>query len=232
MKRLCFALIVAIPDAALAQMTSCRLPDQIILPEPRPGAARSQPSAVDGYTLALSWSPEYCRDFPGDDSEQCRPRTGRFGFILHGLWPETSGRTAPRWCVAQRPLTVAVVRQHFCATPSTRLIAHEWAKHGTCAARDPADYFAAARKLFTAVRIPDMDALSRRAGDVGGFKRLFLSLNPAITPSSLVVVTDRKGWLDEIRICLNKQMRTTRCARDRPRGAASDAPLRIWRGRA
>ena len=182
---------------------------------------------VTGYQLALSWSPQYCRTQSKDG--QCNGANGRFGFILHGLWPEGASRDYPQWCTAP-PLTEKIVREQYCTTPSARLIAHEWAKHGTCVTQNPADYFAASRKLYASVRYPDMGALSRRSIDVGAFKRLMSAANPRIVPSSLVVTTDRDGnWLREVRICLTKAMRPEPCPRGRSRGAPDGTPLKIWR---
>lgn len=203
------------PDAAAAQ---------------RPGDEPVRKSAIRGYLLALSWSPQYCRR--GGRDAQCDGSAGRFGFILHGLWPEGAGRDYPQWCAPAKPLSPAIVRAQFCITPSTRLIAHEWAKHGTCATSDPADYFAASRKLYTSIRYPDMDALSRRPKlDAGAFKRAFSAANPRLRPSNLIVTTNRNGgWLREVRVCLDTAFRPEPCPRTRSRGAPDGAPVRIWRG--
>lgn len=220
------------PAAALAQAQSCRVPDHIDIPSvERPADEPVRGGVVQGYTLALSWSPEYCHDHPDDTGEQCNVASGRFGFILHGLWPEGTGSAYPQWCPTSQQLTVAVVRAQFCVTPSTRLIAHEWAKHGSCASRDPADYFAAGRKLFANVRIPDMDALSRRSIDVGNFKRVIAANNPAIMPSALTLSTNRQGWLTEMHICLDKAMRPQPCPRDWGHGAPDGTAVKIWRSR-
>ncbi len=94
--------------------------------------------------------------------------------------------------------------------------------------RNPADYFAASRKLFASVRFPDMAALSRRPLDVGGFKRLMSAANPRIMPSAISVTTERDGsWLREVRICLTKAMIAAPCPRDAPRGAPDGVPLSI-----
>lgn len=218
-----------VPGLALAQ--SCYVPELLSpLQADRPASERARPGVVAGYTLALSWSPEYCRSNAQDTSEQC---TGpnKFGFILHGLWPEgPNGTQPPRFCRASTTIDRDVFRAQFCTMPSSRLIAHQWAKHGSCAARDPADYFAASRKLFASVKIPDMNSLSRRRIDVGGFKRVISALNPAIQPSHMVVVTDRRGdWFEELRICLSRDFRPIPCPRGRPRGAPDGVALKIWR---
>ena len=181
---------------------------------------------VTGYTLALSWSPQYCRSHAEDG--QCDRANGQFGFILHGLWPEGQGNAYPQWCAASPPLSDTVIRDQYCTTPSPRLIVHEWLKHGTCVSHNPADYFAASRKLFASVRLPDMAALSSRPLDVGGFKRLMSAANPRIMPSAISVTTERDGsWLREVRICLTKAMIAAPCPRDAPRGAPDGVPLSI-----
>lgn len=183
---------------------------------------------MSAYVLALSWSPQFCRTRA--DDEQCDRSNGRFGFIVHGLWPQGSGGARPQWCPAA-PLSEAVVRAQFCTTPSVRLIAREWAKHGACSGTSPDDYFAAARRMFSAIRIPDMDALSRRPLDVGAFKRLVAAANPSIRPSALTVETERTGgWLREVRLCLTRSLVPQPCPRGQGTGAPDGTPLRIWRG--
>src|SRR6266576_5176162 len=46
--------------------------------------ASGQPGAFDYYVLALSWSPEFCRRHP--TKAECV--SGKFGFVVHGLWPQ------------------------------------------------------------------------------------------------------------------------------------------------
>jgi ribonuclease T2 len=220
------ALALTLSGQALAQGNICRVPDRLTLPEARkPYDAPSRAVPIRGYTLALSWSPEFCRN-RGDDV-QCDPDNGRFGFILHGLWPEGEGRDAPLWCNAA-PIPRDVARAQFCVMPSPRLMAHEWAKHGSCATRDPRQYFAASRKLFGAIRFPDMNALSRRQIDVGAFKQLMGALNPAVPLSAMTVETNG-GWLQELRICLNMKLLPEACPRSRARGARDTGKLKIWR---
>lgn len=59
--RLAIALALLAGSAPLsAQAYQCRVPDKITVPQVRPdGPVRR--TAVTGYTLALSWSPEFCK---------------------------------------------------------------------------------------------------------------------------------------------------------------------------
>ncbi|AHE54914.1 ribonuclease T2 family protein [Sphingomonas sanxanigenens] len=221
---------VATPVQAAAP--SCRLPDAIpparaIVP-PRGEAPRRTP--VDGYLLAMSWSPEYCRTRKDSaaDRLQCG-RANRFGFVLHGLWPESDRGGDPRWCSPAGALPADLVRRHLCDTPSVQLMQREWAKHGTCAARSPAGYFQAASMLYRAVRFPDMDALSRQPLTAGAFRRTFAKRNTGITADMVAVDANPRGWLEEVRLCLGPRMKPRACARG-DRGVGDDAPLKIWRG--
>lgn len=215
---------------ALAQAAQCAIPPLVASPRaefPPPGEARKVP--VTGNMLALSWSPQFCKTH--DDSKfdsQCKVEKS-FGFILHGLWPDGNGRTNPQWCKKVDAVPREVIRQTWCATPSADLQTHEWAKHGSCIAPDPARYFRTARMLFEALKWPDMNAVSRQPSlTVGDFKQAFVAANPGITPDMLSVGITPLGWLEEVKLCLGVDFHTRRCPRA-SEGAGDGAKLRIWR---
>ena len=83
------AVATMLPGAAHAQLGSCRLPATLPLPK-LSQPSQAQPRRVmpiRSYTLALSWSPEYCARGSDAGSFQCNQRgNNRFGFVLHGLW--------------------------------------------------------------------------------------------------------------------------------------------------
>lgn len=220
-------LLSAAPSAAFAQATHCAVPREL----PRPhhdGPTADQPRRVlpiGHYTLALSWSPQYCAS--ARDTLQCGRRNGRFGFTLHGLWPDGKGKAWPQYCRPARLLPDSVVRQNFCATPSPQLIQHEWAKHGTCMTTWPADYFDRARTLYGRVRYPDMAALARREGmTAGAFAAAFAKANPAMRADMMRVTATRNGWLDEVWLCLDTRFRPARCPAHKG-GLRPSAKLRI-----
>lgn len=225
-------MLAATASTTHATAPSCRLPQAIpparaIFP-PRDEAPRRTP--VDGYLLAMSWSPEYCRSRKDSaaDRLQCG-RANRFGFVLHGLWPESDRGGDPRWCRPAEALPPALVRQHLCDTPSVQLMQREWAKHGTCAASSATGYFQAASMLYRAVRFPDMDALSRQPLTAGDFRRAFAARNPGITPDMVAIDANERGWLEELRLCLGPRMKPRGCARG-DRGVGDGTSLEIWRG--
>lgn len=222
-----------LPGAALAQAEMCVVPRKVERPLPELPSAREPRRVlpISSYTLALTWGPGFCRahgDGPGK-AFQCGG-SNRFGFTLHGLWPDAAGRTWPQYCTATPILPPALIRKTMCATPSEQLIQHEWAKHGTCMQTTPAAYFQRSTGLYHAIRYPDMEALSRGDLTVGAFKQAFAAKNRAIPVQAIRVTTTRDGWLDELWLCLDTRFRYHRCEAGTG-GAADGTPLKIWRGR-
>jgi ribonuclease T2 len=230
-----FALIaaVAVPGVAQAQAYRCAIPADI--PAPRPDLpSLSQPRRVvpiGGYTLAITWAPQYCRTARDRDSARFQCAHGnRFGFTLHGLWPDGVGKDWPQYCAPTGLVPRPVVRAALCATPSPQLIQHEWAKHGTCMPGErPATYFARATRAYARLRYPDMDALSRSPLTVRRFVAAMQTNNRGLRADMMRVTADRQGWLDEVWVCMDTRFRYRRCPAHQG-GLAPSAALRIWRG--
>jgi len=203
-----------IAPACAKQAPSCEVPATL----PRPmleGPTADQPRRIlpiGGYTLAASWSPQYCID--KSSSPRDRVRCGgdnSFGFTLHGLWPDGEGKQWPQYCKPTRLVPDAVIREHLCSTPSPQLIQHEWEKHGTCMAEKPADYFAQAGKLFAELTFPDMKELSGRTMTAIEFQRKFADANPGMRPEEMRLNVTKAGWLEEVWICLDKRFHRQAC---------------------
>ncbi|MCG6120397.1 MAG: ribonuclease T, partial [Blastomonas sp.] len=210
------ATAAVMPAAVQAQAYQCRMPERLtpLTPPKRSSSDKRRVTPVTGYTLALSWSPEYCKgreDRPGE-ALQCSRRHGEFGFVLHGLWPEGKTSAYPQYC-GRTPVAVppSVVRKTLCATPSQLLIAHQWDKHGSCMARDPQSYFQTATSVYGAIQLPDMERLSRRALTYGMLKRELARVNPGMPPQSIAIRSNARGWLQEVRICLGLRYRPRAC---------------------
>ncbi|MCP3728972.1 ribonuclease T2 [Sphingomonas sp. MG17] len=219
------ALTIAPP--ASAQALRCAVPRDV--PDAtgtEQGVRRIVP--VSGYTLALSWSPGFCRQSGRRSRFQCGGGN-RFGFVLHGLWPDGRGRQWPQYCAPAPRIPRAVVRQTLCAMPSPQLQWHQYARHGSCSGLDPAAYFARARSLYAQLRYPDMEALSRDPGlTAGRFAVAFARANPGVNAASIRIEAGRDGWLDEVRLCLDTAFRPRACP-SHLRGIAASARLKIWR---
>ena len=229
--RVCALGLVAVsPDPALAQAYQCAIPQRLApVPPVRPdGPTRKAP--IGGYTLAASWSAEYCRGNRDPASMQCSGKWGRFGFILHGLWPEAKFGAPPQWCALTPRPAPDTVRRSLCSTPVPYLIEHEWAKHGSCMATTPEAYWAIARHIWDRFHWPDADRLSRQPGlTIGDLRMQVMVANPGLKREQIGVLTSNSGWLRELRICHNAAFRPTACAA-RTFGPADSAQLKIWRG--
>lgn len=225
------AALIVLPGTAFAQAYQCRVPQgPVSVPAiARDGPVRQVP--ITGYTLALSWSPEFCRTRRGGaDDRQCSGRSGRFGFVVHGLWPEGQGANWPQWCPAVRQPSSAELARNMCISPSTRLLANAWAKHGACMASRPETYFRTVRTLWGDLRWPDFDRLSRREGlTAGQVREAFSQANRSWEPGNIGLVINERGWLQEMRLCYGKDFEPVACGRRRI-GPADSAPVRIWRG--
>ena len=221
---------LALPIAANAQSYQCRAPQIASVPTITPDSKpRSVPTT--GYTLALSWSPEFCKPRESSPSHtvQCSGDNGRFGMVVHGLWPQGS-QTWPQWCRQQNALTPAELRKNMCLMPSARLIARQWAKHGSCMTKKPETYFGVTRVLWESLRIPEYDRISFEDDlTAGRIRKAFAAANPGIPASAVGVKLNERGWLQELRLCYSKRFRPTRCD-DRRFGAKDSAKARIWRG--
>ena len=225
------ATVLALPSFGHAQALSCTAPTRVgpIRPELPSTDQPARVLPIGGYTLALTWSPEFCHGHARDAAArfQCGGGDRRFGFTLHGLWPDGVGPVWPQYCKAAALLPAALVHQHLCATPSAQLMQHEWAKHGTCTGDDPAAYFRRSTGLYGRLRFPDMAALARRRTVTAGqLAEAVAAANPGIGPTAIRVTANRQGWLDELWLCLDRRLAYARC-RPGSGGVAASTKIRI-----
>lgn len=113
--------------------------------------------------------------------------------------------------------------------PSPRLMASEWAKHGTCMTEQPETYFRVSRIMFGAVQFPDMDRLSRKPLTAGALRDAFAAANEGVRPEMIRLKINQRGWLEEVRLCLAQNFRPRRCPAHM-RAVKDDKPVKIWRG--
>jgi ribonuclease T2 len=225
-------MLIVVPGAAQAQAYKCSVPANIARPRPDLPST-SEPQRVlpiGGYTLAVTWAPQFCHGHARDASARLECGSGnRFGFTLHGLWPDGVGKEWPQYCTATSLLPQPLIKQHLCSTPSAQLLQHEWAKHGTCTGTTAAAYFARSTGLYAKLRYPDMNALSRRPLKVSGFAAAMAAANPGLPASAIRVTANKQGWLDELWLCLDKSFAYERCKAGTG-GLPGNAALKIWRG--
>jgi ribonuclease T2 len=184
----------------------------------RSGTA-DEPGTFDYYLLSLSWSPAFCLGNPG--AAECGgPR--RFGFIVHGLWPQNE-KGWPENCNVPQQVPDSVLTAISDLMPARGLVYHEWSAHGTCSGLDPSDFFGLVRRAYNSVAIPaEFSAVSRpieESPDAIG--KAFLRANPRLTPDSIVVTCSGQGdpRLREVHICLDRTLNPRACSADAARGA-------------
>ena len=208
------AIALALGGAASAAAPSCPIPSNLQAPHmelpPPDQSPRAMP--ITSFTLALIWTPQHCfRAVGGAESLQC-PRGAEARFVLHGLWPDGAGGTWPQWCAAAPVLSRQTIAAHYCATPSSQLLQHEWAKHGTCiAGATPDGYFGQSNRLFYGLRFPDMTMLARKPLTEARFTEAFAAANSGTTADMVRLNLDPKGWLQEVWLCLDTTFRPARC---------------------
>lgn len=181
-----------------------------------PAAGESERAGdFDYFVLALSWSPTWCAltgDMRGAPEPQCTPGAGR-DFVVHGLWPQNE-EGWPSYCrTAERDPTrgeTAAVADLFGGAGQAF---HQWKKHGRCSGLAPADYFALARRARAAVETPPVLRELRRRLTVPAevIERAFLERNPGLT-GDMVRVTCRAGLIEEIRVCLTRELSPRPCS--------------------
>lgn len=175
----------------------------------------AKPGNFDYLVLALSWSPNWCSSRAGrEDTEQCGTDR-RYGFIVHGLWPQNE-RGYPTSCVREpHPVPPEVTERMLPLMPSRKLISHQWKKHGSCFSASAAEYFDRTRAAFERVRIPEaLKAPSRSLRlPVSEVEAMFGRDNPGLT-SDAVAVTCRGHHVAEVRVCMTPDLAFRPCGKD------------------
>ncbi|TWI34474.1 ribonuclease T2 [Paracoccus sulfuroxidans] len=179
-----------------------------------PASAQGVAGRFDYYVLSLSWSPSWCRSEgdPGDD--QCRPGRKK-AFVVHGLWPQNM-RGFPSDCPTHLPGPERRdTREISDIMGSSGLAWYQWRKHGRCSGLSARAYFDTTRRAFDSIAMPEV--LEELPRDVTLAARViedaFIELNPALHRDG-ITVTCRDRALQEVRICLTRDLEPRRCEPD------------------
>jgi ribonuclease T2 len=185
------------------------------------GAASAQdrrqnaPGEFDFYVLSLSWSPSFCeaateRGNGGRSQAQCGERP--FSFVVHGLWPQYE-QGFPEYCQRPSPrLARNIMTSMLDLMPAPGLIFNEWDKHGTCSGLSQRAYFETVRKARAAVKIPEefLQLSEPKTIAPTELEDAFIKANPGLSSSAISVTCDSKR-LNEVRICLSKDLQFRSC---------------------
>ncbi len=160
----------------------------------------------DYYLLTLSWAPEFCHGHA--NSPECDGRHN--GFVVHGLWPQFQDGRWPSHC-SNTP-EASDSSSMLDIMPDPRLIAHEWATHGTCTGLTAAQYFRVVRKAYQTVKIPSAlqspsQASRQSAADI---KQMFTDANPLLSANGIAISCHNR-YLAGVEFCMSKTLQPIAC---------------------
>jgi ribonuclease T2 len=169
----------------------------------------------DYYVLSLSWSSAWCA-LEGDarDDPQCDVGRG-LTFVLHGLWPQNEVGW-PSYCrTTERDPSRTMTAAMADIMGGSGVAFYQWKKHGRCSGLSADAFFATARRAFKSVTVPALFLGVRRDLEVPPevIESAFLESNPGLS-RDMVTVTCSDGLIQEVRICLDKNLSPRRCGDD------------------
>jgi len=179
-----------------------------------PAAAKNEIAGeYDYFVLSLSWSPNWCAlEGYARNSPQC---DADHGWIMHGLWPQFH-RGYPSYCrTIERPPPRSMTADMADIMGTGGLAWHQWNKHGSCTGLSARAYYDLSRKAYARVTRPPvfrkLDKTVKLPASV--IEDAFLQSNPAFDPDG-VTVTCRDGHIQEVRICLSRDLNPVPCGQD------------------
>lgn len=194
-------------------------------PSPRQTLQPPTGSGFDFYVLSLSWSPAFCASDAGKNSRQQCGSDRKHGFVVHGLWPQNE-TGYPEFCGRDKRERVAedLGRSMFDIMPSMGLIGHQWRKHGSCSGLSQKDYFDTVRAAQQRVTVPEdlSSGQSSKTLSADEVETAFVSANPGMVKQG-VAISCEGPLLEEVRICLNKDLSFRTCPEVDRRGCRSNA---------
>ena len=192
-----------------------------------PVRAEGTAGEFDYYVMALSWSPNWCsREGEARGSPQCAPGA-RFGWVLHGLWPQYEDGGWPDFCsVNRRNPSRSETAAEADLFGSSGSAWHQWNKHGRCTDLSADDYYALSRLAYDGVTRPDvfrrLDRDVRLPASV--VEEAFLEANPEMSADQ-ITITCRDRTIQEARICLTRDLKLRACGEGVSRDCTLDDAL-------
>lgn len=177
--------------------------------------AEDRAGDFDYYVMALTWSPNWCT-MEGDDrgSPEC-DGSRDLGWTLHGLWPQYEDGW-PQDCLSPFPDPSRRMTEEMADIMGASGLAwYQWNKHGACSGLPAGDYYDLAREAYAQV---DRPAVLEQLDDpvrlpAALIEEAFLRDNPDLARDQ-ITVTCRQGMIQEVRICLTKDLDFRRCGPD------------------
>lgn len=180
----------------------------------------------DYYVMALSWSPSWCRS-AGDQREATQCDAGRkVDFVLHGLWPQYEDGWPENCRTSERDPSRRDSQAMEDIMGSGGLAWYQWQKHGRCSGLSASGYYAASREAFNSITLPeyfvDLDKDISIPPEL--IEQAFIEYNPDLTADG-ITVTCRNEDLQEVRICLTRDLEPRECGQDVRTDCSRDAVI-------
>ncbi|MFG5383087.1 ribonuclease T2 family protein [Yoonia sp. R2-816] len=188
-----------------------------------PAWAQDVAGEFDYYVLSLSWSANWCA-LEGDarQSPQCDADRDH-GWILHGLWPQyRSGY--PEYCRSGfSPPSHSDTRAMADIMGTSGLAWHQWRKHGVCSGLSPDDYYDLSRQAYEKFTRPEVFRQLENPVTLPAkvVEEAFLRDNPTLMPDH-ITITCKQGYIQEARICLDRDLNPMLCGDDVVRDCTLD----------
>lgn len=171
------------------------------------GPVQGKTGTFDYYLLSLSWSPTYCDTPSGKHNRQQCGGKQPHGMVVHGLWPQYTDGTWPQCCQqvdAVKPSPA--VDQASRVMIGTKLLSHEWTKHGACVTSRQDEYFGRINQAVTSLGLaPGIPATGLERIRVSDLKRHWA------IPTASITVQCKGKRLKEVHICLDKALAPIPC---------------------
>ena len=171
--------------------------------------------AFDYFLLSLSWSPTWCA-LTGDARQDPQCDAGReLTFIVHGLWPQYENGYPSDCFTPEADPSRRQTAEMADIMGGAGLAFYQWKKHGRCTGLTATAYFDTLRQAHAGVTIPPVFAdISRDLTlDAQVIEDAFLEVNPGLT-DRMMTVTCKQGRIQELRLCLTRDLAPRACAPD------------------
>ena len=135
--------------------------------------------------------------------------------LVHGLWPQyETGYPSDCFSTSADPSRADTAAMTD-IMGGAGLAFYEWQKHGRCSGLSARDYFATLRRARSGIVIPPVFARITHdlTIDASVIQDAFLERNPRLAPDG-VTVTCKQGKIQEVRICLTRDLAPRRCGAD------------------
>jgi len=178
--------------------------------------AEGEPAGdFDYYVLSLSWSPNWCAiEGNGRNSPQC-DEDRDLGWVLHGLWPQYE-RGWPSYCrTGERDPTRAQTGEMADIMGTSGAAWYQWKKHGRCSGLDAQTFQDTARAAYEQIARPDAFRNLQRPVKLPAsvVEQAFLQSNPGLR-ADMITVTCKAARIQEVRVCLTKDLAPRMCGSD------------------